>query len=97
MTLALHELRLARRLIHAPAFSHHALVLTLGIGATTALFSIVNGVCCSARCRTGRPAGEPAHSIVVPASPVDQSDATFLLYQRHNTVFDGIGSFRETK
>ena len=71
--------------------------LSLGIGATTALFSIVNGVLLRPL-----PYSEPdrlvslSHSIVVPGvTHVDQSDATFLLYQRHNRVFDGIGSYRD--
>ncbi|MDB4874901.1 MAG: permease [Gemmatimonadetes bacterium] len=99
MTGPFHELRHAwRRLRRAPLFSLTTLlVLALGIGATTALFSIVNGVLLRPL-----PYADPerlvslAHSIVVPGiNQVDQSDATFLLYQRHNTVFDGIGSYRD--
>ena len=93
------ELRHAwRRLSHAPVFSLTTLlVLTLGIAATTVVFSIVDGVLL-------RPLPYPdadrlvslSHGLVAPGiTHVDQSDATFLLYQRHNTVFEGIGSYRE--
>jgi putative ABC transport system permease protein len=95
----LRELRLAsRRLVRAPLFSLATLVvLTLGIGATTVVFSIVDGVLLRPL-----PYPEPSalvslsHGIVVPGvTHVEQSDATFLLYQRHNHVFDNIGAFRE--
>jgi predicted permease len=90
----------ARRLARAPVFSLTTLlVLTLGIGSSVALFSIVNGVILRPL-----PYADPgqlvslSHSIVVPGiDHVDQSDATFLLYQRHNQVFSGIGSYRESE
>jgi predicted permease len=89
-----------RRLVRTPVFSLTTLlVLTLGIGSTVALFSIVNGVLLRPL-----PYADPSrlvslsHSIVVPGiDHVDQSDATFLLYQRHNQVFSGIGSYRESE
>ena len=93
------ELRQAwRRLRRAPVFSLTTLiVLALGIGATIAMFSVVDGVLLRPL-----PFAEPdrlislSHGLVVPGvAHVDQSDATFLLYQRHNQVFDGMGSYRE--
>ena len=88
----------ARRLRRVPTFlATTLLVLGIGIGATTAVFSIVNGVLL-------RPLPYPSpdrlvdvsHSIVVPGiTHVDQSDASFLLYQRHNTVFQAIASSRD--
>jgi predicted permease len=99
MILPVHEFRhAARRLSRAPVFSLTVLVvLTLGIGATTALFSIVNGVLLRPL-----PYANPgqlvslSHSIVIKGiDHVDQSDASFLMYQRHNRVFAGIGSYRD--
>ncbi len=94
------ELRHAwRRLRRAPAFTVTTfVVLALGLGATTAIFSIVYGILL-------RPLPYPnadrlmvvSHSLVVPGvDHVDESDATFMLYQAHNTVFDGIGAYHET-
>ncbi|HVX38749.1 MAG TPA: ABC transporter permease [Gemmatimonadaceae bacterium] len=93
------ELRHAwRRLRRAPAFTITTfIVLALGLGATTAIFSVVYGILL-------RPLPYPhperlmvvSHSIVVPGvDHVDESDATFMLYQAHNTVFDGLGAYRE--
>lgn len=88
-----------RRLRRAPAFTVTTfVVLALGLGATTAIFSIVYGILL-------RPLPYPnsdrltviSHSLVVPGiDHVDQSDATVMLYQAHNTVFDGFGAYRET-
>lgn len=63
------ELRFAaRRLRRAPSFAAAVvLVLALGIGATTAVFSLVRLT------HTVRDAG---------AATVDQSDASVMLYQR---------------
>lgn len=87
-----------RRLRRAPAFTiTAAIVLTIGIGATTAAFSIINGVLL-------RPLPyahadqlmDLSHSTVVAgAGHLQQSDGTFLLYQRHATAFDGIAAYRE--
>ncbi len=88
------ELRFAaRRLARVPSFSIAAiLVLALGIGATTAVFSLVNGVLL-------RPLPYPAsdrlvalfHTVEVNGvTRADQSDASFLLYQEHARAFDGV-------
>jgi predicted permease len=87
----------ARRLRRVPTFTAATIfVLALGIGATTAVFSLVNGVLLRPL-----PYPEPerlvnlSHTLQVAGiARVDQSDASFLLYQRHNTVFEGVGATR---
>jgi len=93
------ELRYAaRRLARVPSFTIAAVfVLALGIGATTAVFSLVNGVLL-------RPLPYPradrliwmGHSVEVSGvDKADQSDASFLLYQEHTRAFDGIAVSRD--
>jgi len=89
----------ARRLRRTPAFSVAAvLTLMLGIGATTAVFSVVNAVVL-------RPLPYPNPDRLVDLSHtlevsgilrVDQSDATFLHYRRENDVFSGVAAYRVT-
>ena len=89
----------ARRLRRTPAFSAAAvLTLMLGIGATTAVFSVVNAVVL-------RPLPYPRPDRLVDLSHtlevsgilrVDQSDATFLQYRRENRVFSGVAAYRVT-
>ncbi|HET7550925.1 MAG TPA: ABC transporter permease [Gemmatimonadaceae bacterium] len=87
----------ARRLVRAPLFSITAtLTIALGIGATTAVFSLVNGVLLRPL-----PFAHPdrlvdiSHSIVLQGlSHVDQSDATYLYYRRANHVFTDVGAYR---
>ena len=88
-----------RRLRRAPAFtSTSVFVLALGLGAATAMFGILYGVVL-------RPLPYPnpdqlvniSHSISIAGiSRVEESGGTFLLYQRHNSVFSNIGAWRET-
>jgi putative ABC transport system permease protein len=97
--LRIAELRYAaRRLARVPSFTIAAVfVLALGIGATTAVFSLVNGVLL-------RPLPYPradrlvwlGHSVEVSGvDKADQSDASFLFYQEHARAFDGIAVSRD--
>ena len=87
----------ARRLRRAPVFAATvALTLMLGIGATTAVFSLVDGVLLRPL-----PFADPSrlvdlsHTMVLQGiSRVDQSDATYLYYRRANHVFTDVGAYR---
>ena len=87
-----------RRFRAAPGFAAAVLLmLAMGIGATTAVFSVVDGILLRPL-----PFHEPerlvdlSHSIQISGiSKVEQSDATFLLYQRHATgAFENVGAYR---
>lgn len=93
------ELRFAlRRLSRAPSFTITTIVvLALGIGATTAVFSVVDGVLLRAL-----PYPESnrlvylSHTVAVGGvGAVDQSEGTLLAYQRHATTLDGVAATRD--
>ena len=98
-SLRVAELRVAlRRLRRAPSFAiTTTLVLALGVGATTAIFSIVNGVILRPL-----PYHDPerlveiTHTLQIAGiTTADQSEAGLLFYQRHATAFDGIAGWRD--
>jgi putative ABC transport system permease protein len=88
-----HNLRYAARILwKQPGFAAVAvLTIALGIGATTAIFSVVYGVLLKPL-----PFDEPDRLValyhVTPATPRDfQGDATYFTYREHGRVFDDIG------
>lgn len=97
--LKLTELRHAvRRLRRVPSFTITTVfVLALGIGTTTAMFSIVNGVLLRPL-----PYADPSRLVALThtidiggTSKVDQSEASVLLYQEHARALSGIGAWRD--
>jgi putative ABC transport system permease protein len=96
--LARSELRLAaRRLRRVPTFAGAVvLVLALGVGTTTAMFSLVNGIllaplpylepdCLVRLTHTASSAGR---------ATVELSDAIVMLYQSETRAFDGVAAWR---
>ncbi len=92
------ELRFAaRRLRRAPSFATAVvLVLALGVGATTAVFSLVNGILLEPL-----PFPEPGRLVRLThtvrdagAATVDQSDASVMLYQSAARAFEGVAAWR---
>ncbi len=92
------ELRFAtRRLRRAPSFAMAVvLVLTFGVGATTAVFSLVNSILLEPL-----PFPEPDRLVRLThtvrdgaAATVDQSDAIVMLYQSDARAFDGVAAWR---
>ncbi|MDQ2766804.1 MAG: ABC transporter permease, partial [Gemmatimonadota bacterium] len=93
------ELRYAaRRLLRVPSFTITTVfVLALGVGAMTAVFSVVNGVLLRPL-----PYADPGrlvaltHTLEVSGVPeADQSEASVLYYQEHAKSFTGIGAWRD--
>ena len=87
----------ARRLRRAPGFAlASVLVLALGIGSTTAVFSLVNGVLLAPLPypESDRLVRLTHTATVANLTTIDQSDGTVMLYQRDARAFDGLGAWR---
>jgi putative ABC transport system permease protein len=96
--LARSEFRFAaRRLRRVPTFTGAVvLVLALGVGMTTAMFSLVNGILLAPL-----PYPEPDRLLRLTHTAssagretVDLSDAIVMLYQRETRAFDGVAAWR---
>ncbi|HEX6899075.1 MAG TPA: ABC transporter permease [Thermoanaerobaculia bacterium] len=96
--LARSELRFAaRRLRRVPIFAGAVvLVLALGVGTTTAMFSLVNGILLAPL-----PYPEPDRLVRLThttgsagGATVDLSDAIVMLYQDETRAFDGVAAWR---
>jgi putative ABC transport system permease protein len=96
--LARSELRFAvRRLRRVPIFAGAVvLVLALGVGTTTAMFSLVNGILLAPL-----PYPEPDRLVRLThtassagRATVDLSDAIVMLYQSETRAFDGVAAWR---
>ncbi|HXT49036.1 MAG TPA: ABC transporter permease, partial [Gemmatimonadaceae bacterium] len=87
-----------RRLLRVPSFTITTVfVLALGVGATTAVFSVVNGVLLRPL-----PYANPQRLVALTHSAkvsgvvqVEQSDATVLLYQKHVKALTGVAAWRD--
>lgn len=100
-TVAAHDLRCAwRALLKDRWFSSAAiLTLALGIGATTAIFTVVYGVLLKPL------AFEEADRLVVinhrapgfNTQKLPQSDATYFTYRDHNEAFEDVGLWRASR
>lgn len=90
--------QVVRKLARSPSFTLIALLtLALGIGANTAIFTVVNSVLI-------QPLPYPdQEELVVPhhtapgmgVEEVPHSEATYLIYAGENRVFDAVGVFRD--
>jgi putative ABC transport system permease protein len=96
--LARSEIRFAaRRLRRVPAFAGAVvLVLALGVGMTTAMFSLVNGILLAPL-----PYPEPDRLVRLThtaggagRATVDLSDAIVMLYQSETLAFEGVAAWR---
>ena len=86
-----------RQLIKTPAFSLVAvLTLALGIGATTAIFSVVNGVLLRPLPYTNPEALMRVHEIVPQYGRFSVAPATFLDWRQQNGAFERIAAYTTT-
>ncbi len=88
-----------RRLLRARTFALAAiLTFAFGIGGVATVFTVVNGVLLRPLpYRRADQLVDLSHTLEVSGLlHVDQSDATYLGYRRHNQVFTDVGAYRAT-
>ena len=82
-----------RQLRRAPGFAAVAiLTLALGIGATTAIFSVVNGVLLAPL-----PFPEPDRLVGVHHQGFNQGPGTYFTYREHNRAFEELGAWESAE
>jgi putative ABC transport system permease protein len=94
----LRDLRYAiRQLVGTPAFTIVAvLTLGLGIGASSAIFSVVNGVLLRPLAYAEPESLVRVHEILQKFGRFSVAPATFLDWRQQNTVFERIGAMNST-
>src|SRR5512134_2864278 len=86
-----------RQLLKTPGFSVVAiLTLALGIGASSAIFSVVNGVLLRPLAYPNPEALVRVYEILQKFGRFSVAPATFLDWRQQNTVFDHISAFNAT-
>ncbi len=86
-----------RQLVRTPGFTVVAiLTLALGIGASTAIFSVVNGVLLRPLAYPNPDALVRVHEILQKFGRFSVAPATFLDWRQQNTVFERLGAFNST-
>lgn len=88
---------IVRSLLRSPTFTLAAvLTLSLGIGATTAIFSLVNSVLINPlRWADSRELVDISHTLEISGvARVDQSDAGHFFYRSENHSFTDVGAWR---
>jgi putative ABC transport system permease protein len=86
-----------RQLVRTPGFTIVAvLTLALGIGASSAIFSVVNGVLLRPLAYPSPDALVRVHELLQKFGRFSVAPATFLDWRQQNTVFQHIGAFNAT-
>jgi putative ABC transport system permease protein len=85
-----------RQLARTPGFTVVAvLTLALGIGATSAIFSVVNGVLLRPLAYPNPDALVRVHELLQKFGRFSVAPATFLDWRQQNTVFERLGAFNQ--
>ncbi|MBR9990138.1 MAG: ABC transporter permease, partial [Gemmatimonadetes bacterium] len=98
MEVLLNDLKIAaRRLVRDPLFTAVALLtLAIGIGANSAIFTLVNGVLLKPLPYTDAGDLVLAHAVLRGAAIPASSGPVFRMLGEHGRVFDGVAMFTNT-